>query len=211
MSCGCLARETSRRLATDHSGSKTPEYSTWHAMRYRCSDPAAAGFACYGGRGIRVCARWDASFQAFRDDMGPRPAGASIDRIDSDGHYSCGACDECRARGWVANCRWADTTTQAWNTRFTRGIEVGNGVVVPAVALYTAAGVTRQAFDGRIAAGWDPYLAATTPPDPGRVARGRYARTFRAAHSTQSANVSSPVNERHSAGDRERPQPGGGR
>lgn len=78
---------------------------TWYAMKDRCLNPNNKKYHCYGGRGITICDRWLASFQAFCDDMGPRPEGLSIDRINNDGNYEPG------------NCRWADAKTQVLNSR----------------------------------------------------------------------------------------------
>jgi hypothetical protein len=71
-------------------------------MRKRCSNPNDARFKHYGGRGIRVCERWD-SFERFFADMGPRPPGYSIERINNDGNYEPG------------NCKWLPKTEQAKN------------------------------------------------------------------------------------------------
>lgn len=72
-------------------------------MMQRCHRPTASGFARYGGRGITVCSRWRNSYAAFLEDMGERPIGMTLDRIDNDGNYE------------PANCRWADHIQQQLN------------------------------------------------------------------------------------------------
>jgi hypothetical protein len=71
---------------------KTPEYQAWRNIRFMCSDnPAHSRWHRYGGRGIRVCERWQGSFDAFLADVGPRPAnGWWLTRVDGDGHYEPG-------------------------------------------------------------------------------------------------------------------------
>ena len=75
-------------------------------MKVRCLNKENHKFPDYGGRGIRICERWH-SFDAFLADMGPRPPGTSLDRIDVNGNYEPG------------NCRWADAKTQRANRRDT--------------------------------------------------------------------------------------------
>jgi hypothetical protein len=73
-------------------------------MRQRCNDPKNKHFKHYGGRGIKVCSRWD-RYENFLADLGRKPAGHSLDRIDVNGNYE------------PANCRWADAITQRRNQR----------------------------------------------------------------------------------------------
>lgn len=90
------------------AGGMTPEYQSWRGMRERCINLNHASFRNYGGRGIKVCDRWLYSFPNFLKDMGKRPKGASLDRINCDGDYE------------PSNCRWADAATQSRNRRDSR-------------------------------------------------------------------------------------------
>jgi len=85
--------------------SRHAEYRCWQDMIQRCHNPSNASWHLYGERGIRVCDRWRESFVNFYKDMGERPEGMSLDRINNDGSYA------------PDNCRWATATTQARNHR----------------------------------------------------------------------------------------------
>lgn len=102
-SCGCHRREVLSNLRHGQSKS-SPTYRSWKEMRSRCNNPKAQNFKWYGGRGIRVCPEWG-SYEAFLADMGERPAGKTLDRIDSDGNYE------------KQNCRWATAKEQAETNR----------------------------------------------------------------------------------------------
>jgi hypothetical protein len=106
-SCGCLHREVSGNRFRTHGRTNEPEYPIWQAIRFRCEDPGNVGYEIYGARGITVCAGWH-DFGRFYDDMGARPSDKhSIDRVDNNGGYWCGRCEECVAQGRPMNCRWA--------------------------------------------------------------------------------------------------------
>lgn len=104
-SCGCYERDVHGDPHRKHGMEGAPEYSCWAAMIQRCTNPRNHKWQHYGARGITVCRRWRLSFSAFYEDMGTRPRGLSIDRINNDGNYEPG------------NCRWATLQTQNSNRR----------------------------------------------------------------------------------------------
>lgn len=120
-SCGCIRPAVIGRLRRTHGLSKTTEYQTWYHMIDRCQNPSNHAYRHYGGRGIKVCDRWQ-SFVAFYEDMHPRPDGKSIDRINNNKDYS------------PSNCRWASAREQQSNTRLTRFTDIGGHVVTFAEA-----------------------------------------------------------------------------
>ena len=106
-SCGCLPGMLRHGACTNRHC--TPEYQTWSGMRQRCQNPNSSGYQYYGGRGIKVCKRWQ-KFENFLIDMGKRPEGMTLDRIDNDSGY------------YQKNCRWATFHEQRCNSRpFSRG------------------------------------------------------------------------------------------
>jgi hypothetical protein len=113
-SCGCLQRERAGEAHLKHGHARikqhTPEYRTWINMTNRCSNPKRKNYRWYGGRGIIVCERWK-KFENFLSDMGPKPTGKSIDRIDPNGNYE------------PSNCRWATQEEQTNNRRPRESLE----------------------------------------------------------------------------------------
>ncbi len=108
-SCGCRQIKAVYRRRT-HGMSGTKIFALWFSMIQRCTNPNAQRYDCYGGRGITVCDRWKNSFENFYADMGDRPPGRSLDRIDNDAGYS------------PENCRWATYLEQGQNSRATKPI-----------------------------------------------------------------------------------------
>lgn len=121
-SCGCLRRQQAAAKApaaltkaheanTKHGQRRKHKtslaYRSWNSMKNRCTNPKTPGYEHYGQRGITVCQSWQDSFEAFYADMGDRPLGTSLDRIDPNGNYEPG------------NCRWATPVEQRNNRRDT--------------------------------------------------------------------------------------------
>lgn len=139
-SCGCLHREIVANANRTHDGTDTPEYQTWCRMLSRCRNTRDKRFSDYGGRGISVCERW-LCFEAFRDDMGPRPHRKSLDRIDCNGNYE------------PHNCRWATASEQQRNRRTTRMIEF-NGERHDVTTWAEKLGIPVGTLNARLRRGW---------------------------------------------------------
>jgi hypothetical protein len=105
-SCGCLVRT--------HNMSRTTTYKSWQMMWQRCTNKANENYQSYGAKGVSVCDRWKA-FEFFVADMGERPDGTSLDRIDPFGNYE------------PDNCRWATSAVQKANTRSSLGYRTLDG------------------------------------------------------------------------------------
>ena len=108
ISCGCVGHKLRREANTKHGHcpriKASSTYISWRGMLSRCDLTGTPFYKYYGGVGVTVCPRWR-KFEAFLKDMGERPPGTSIDRIDPFGNYEPG------------NCRWVDGLTQRRNTR----------------------------------------------------------------------------------------------
>lgn len=121
--------------------SRTPTYRAWEKMRRRCHDPKYERYGDWGGRGIKVCDEWRASFAAFLAYMGEKPPGLMLDRIDNDGNYEPG------------NCRWATRSEQMRNQRRTVWVE-HRGRRVKLADLCDELGLKRWVVYARLKIGW---------------------------------------------------------
>ena len=144
VSCGCWSRQRTTR----HGMEGSPTYYCWASMLSRCRNPKNKMFHHYGGRGIKVCARWH-DFQNFYADMGEKPEGLSIDRWpNNDGDYE------------PSNCRWATNSQQTRNRRVTLMVEY-EGRVMPIVDLAEKFGLSRKLVQARIKRGLSPEEAVS--------------------------------------------------
>lgn len=153
-SCGCLSREVSaengRRNAI-HGWKDSKTYRVWSHMKERCERRSHKSWPDYGGRGIKVCDRWQ-NFESFLSDMGPVPERLTLERIDVNGNYT------------PENCRWASRTEQARNRRSTR-LLTAFGETKPAASWLEdgRCSANRTTFYKRIASGWDDRRAIVQP------------------------------------------------
>lgn len=154
-SCGCLRKEITAATKTTHGHMRnrraTPEYRSWSHMIGRCENENDAKYPDYGARGITVCRRWRESFEAFFEDMGPRPSiKHTLDRIDNDGNYEPG------------NCRWATKRQQGRNTRRNRMLTF-DGETMCLADWAERTGIPRSVLQIRLRDGWSIQRALTTP------------------------------------------------
>lgn len=154
-SCGCRSNEW--RTKHGHSsvnGTRvpTPMYRVWRAMIDRCTQKSYRGYHRYGGRGIKVCDRWsgDDGYKNFLADMGERPSGTSIDRVNNDGNYE------------PSNCRWATAAEQSMNRSSNTLLEY-DGRVQPLAAWAREFRIQSGTLIARLRNGWPLEVALNRP------------------------------------------------
>lgn len=127
--------------------------NTWHNMMKRCFYPGMMYYCLYGGRGITVCERLQ-NLDCFIQDMSPKPTPShTLDRIDSNGHYSCGTCAQCIEKNWEPNLQWATPTEQTRNRSNTRMVAY-QGKTLPVAEWAEIFHMTYQTLKHRLRRGW---------------------------------------------------------
>lgn len=151
--CGCDRANLAATLksrSTTHGRTNTPEWRAWNGMLARCYTPSHTSFHLYGGRNVQVCERWRQSFDNFFADLGERPAGCSLGRIDNARDYS------------PENVRWETDREQMNNTRSNRLLTYG-GLTLTVAQWSRRTGISYTAIWQRLDSGWTVEDALTKP------------------------------------------------
>jgi len=152
-SCGCFRRDKTSEKSTTHGhanrGRTSDIYRTWLRMKSRCYNKRNKDYHHYGGRGIIICERW-MFFPNFYNDMGDKPSGLSIERIDNNGNYEPG------------NCRWATQKEQCNNQRTNRILEF-NGMSKTTSQWADELGIKSVIISKRLFNGWTVERTLTQP------------------------------------------------
>jgi hypothetical protein len=171
-SCGCLGTErrseSVTRRNTKHRMTGTPTYRSWSSMIGRCTNPKNPDYLDYGGKGITVCDRWLESFENFYSDMGDRPRGKTLDRIDGDQGY------------FPENCRWATASQQAQNRKSSRLITC-NGQTLNLTEWVKQQGIPKSTILNRLNRGWttEQALGFTQPSNASKTRNRRKPEILR--------------------------------
>lgn len=144
-SCGCIKKSVGADRNRTHGARNTRAFSVWSSMRQRCTNQKFRYFADYGGRGIKVCDRWQV-FAAFLADMGQPPEGSTLERVNNDGDYE------------PSNVRWASKKEQANNRRSSRWIQHA-GKLQTLQQWADQTGIKRATIAFRLDSGWPPDRA----------------------------------------------------
>lgn len=158
ISCGCARTERLLKFLKEnkpqvkHDMYYSREYRSWNMMKQRCNNTNNDKYHIYGGKGIKVCKRWN-KFEYFFEDMGNRPEGTSLGRINGEGNYE------------LSNCRWENPIEQANNTSRNRIIEY-KGKSQSVASWGRELNTSDARIRSRLYAGWDPIRALTEPRSP---------------------------------------------
>jgi hypothetical protein len=146
-SCGCLLTDFNKTNHKTHGMTKSRTYKSWRSMINRCTLPSTPSYKSYGAKGIGYDSSWK-DFNNFLSDMGERPEGMTLDRIDGAKGYS------------RENCRWANPSQQQANRKNCMQITY-DGITKTAAEWAVSLGLTKGAVWNRIKAGWPVEKAVT--------------------------------------------------
>ena len=135
---------------TKHGQTGSNTYLSWRAMKKRCGNQNNPSYKYYGGRGIKVCDRWLNSFKNFYEDMGKKPSGKSLDRINNDGNYE------------PRNCRWATYKEQGRNRKDNPCYKYKGGKKL-LLEIAEETGINYFTLWSRLKRNWTPEKAFSTP------------------------------------------------
>lgn len=178
-----------RKHGHTSAASCSPTYNSWRAMIERCTNKNNKRYDRYGGRGIKVCAAWATSFATFLEDMGERPAGCDLDRIDNDGNYN------------VKNCQWLPRAKNSNKTSRTRYI-TANGKTQSLADWSRETGTHHFTIADRLNRGWSPENAVLGPHEkkPPKTINGgnsRYlscrGKTLKISHWAKVTGIKAPT------------------
>lgn len=148
-SCGCLRKEVTASLNKTHGASRSALYDVWCGMKQRCEYPKHKHYHRYGGRGIKVCLRWQ-MYATFAFDMGYPLPGQTLERIDNDGDYT------------PTNCRWATRKEQGLNRADNKYLTVGTETLTQS-QWAGRLGISSASLKERLDKGWSVERACTEP------------------------------------------------
>ena len=150
-SCGCLKAEVAKLTSLTHGQSRTKVFRVWAQMIQRCTNPNDKKYRRYGGRGITIAPEW-MDFAVFNRDMGSRPPGTSLERLDNDGPYA------------AFNCIWGTVEEQSNNRSTNRTFVIG-GQKMTIAQIARHIGIQDRTLRERLTRyGWTLERAISTPP-----------------------------------------------
>lgn len=158
VSCKCYSNELATKSKLTHGLSSTAYYKAWFGMLQRCENKNHTAWKRYGGRGIKVCERWHA-FENFLADMGQRPEGATIERVENNGNYEPG------------NCCWATRSEQQNNRSTNRIVEV-DGIKMTFAQAAKKFNIEYGTARSRLKSNWSVDTAFKTPTKQIKVDHG---------------------------------------